>query len=92
MRLVLAALCSFACVSMAWAQTEPDLNRLSGSQPINSGANPSDGNKGQPQPQGHPGPITTGSGGTTAASPQGGTPPGMQAEPEGSSKSKADQK
>jgi hypothetical protein len=43
--------------------------------------------KGQLQPQGWTGPITTGtSGGAPAESPQGQTPPGMQAAPEGSSK------
>jgi hypothetical protein len=42
--------------------------------------------KGQPQPQGWTGPITTGSGGAPAESPQGQSPPGMQAAPEGSSK------
>jgi hypothetical protein len=42
--------------------------------------------KGQLQPQGWTGPITTGTGGAPAESPQGQTPPGMQAAPEGSSK------
>lgn len=43
--------------------------------------------KGQVQPQGPTGPITTGSsGGAPASSPQGETPPGMQSAPEGSSK------
>ena len=42
---------------------------------------------GQMQPQGPTGPITTGSsGGAPASSPQGQTPPNMQAAPEGSSK------
>jgi hypothetical protein len=41
---------------------------------------------GQVQPQGPTGPITTGSGGAPAESPQGQTPPNMQAAPEGSSK------
>lgn len=35
----------------------------------------------QPSPQGNTGPLTTGSGGTDAASPQGETPPRMQADP-----------
>jgi hypothetical protein len=39
----------------------------------------------QPQPQGPTGPINTSSGGAPASSPQGETPPGMQALPEGSS-------
>lgn len=42
--------------------------------------------RGQPQPQGWTGPINTGSGGAPAESPQGQSPPGMQAAPEGSSK------
>jgi hypothetical protein len=92
MRLFLAVLCVAACASVASAQTQPDLDRLSASQPINEGAKSSDDNKGQAQPQGPTGPITTGSGGTTAASPQGGTPPNMQVVPEGSSKTGVDRK
>jgi len=42
--------------------------------------------KGQLQPQGRTGPINTESGGAPAESPQGESPPGMQAAPEGSSK------
>ena len=42
--------------------------------------------KGQLQPQGWTGPITTARGGAPAESPQGQTPPNMQAAPEGSSK------
>jgi hypothetical protein len=91
MRLVLAALCISAFASMANAQTQPNLDRLSASQPKNGGATSPDDDKGQPKPQGSPGPLTTGSGGTTAASPQGGTPAGMQADPEGS-KTSADRK
>ena len=41
---------------------------------------------GEKQPQGNTGPIDTGSGGAPAESPQGQSPPGMQAAPEGSSK------
>jgi hypothetical protein len=91
MRLVLAALCISASASMAYAQSQPNLDRLSGSQPINGGATSSDDDKGQSQPQGSAGPLTTGSGGTTAASPQGGTPAGMQADPK-DSKSSGDRK
>ena len=43
-------------------------------------------NKGQLQPQGWTGPISTGSGGAPASSPQGGTPPDMQPAPGGASK------
>jgi len=91
MRLVLAALCITAYASVACAQTQPNLDRLSASQPINEGATGPDENKGQPQPQGAPGPITTGSGGSTAANPQGGTPPNMQVGPE-VAKTSADKK
>jgi hypothetical protein len=92
MRLVLAALCISTYASMASAQTQPDLNRLSASQPIKGSATSPDENKEQAQPQGPTGPITTGSGGTTAASPQGGTPPNMQAAPDGPSKTGVDHK
>jgi hypothetical protein len=80
-------MCAYA--SMACAQTEPNLDRLSASQPINGGAASSDDNKGQAQPQGSAGPQTTGSGGASAANPQGGTPPNMQVAP--GSKTGADQ-
>ena len=92
MRLLVAALCIAACTSMASAQTQPDLNRLSASQPINDDAKSSEDNKGQHQPQGSTGPLTTGTGGATAANPQGGTPPNMQAVPEGSSTTSVDRK
>jgi hypothetical protein len=92
MRLIFAALCIAASGSMAWAQTQPNLDRLSASQPINGGAAGSDdNNKGQSQSPG-PGPLTTGRGGASAANPQGGTPPNMQVAPEGSSKTSGDQK
>jgi hypothetical protein len=42
--------------------------------------------KGVKQPEGWTGPIDTGTGGAPAESPQGQSPPGMQAAPEGSSK------
>lgn len=42
--------------------------------------------KGQLQPQGWTGPTHTSSGGAPAESPQGQSPPGMQAAPEGSAK------
>jgi hypothetical protein len=47
-------------------------------------------NKGQLQPQGWTGPLSTGSGGAPAATPQGGTPPDMQPAPGGGSKSIVD--
>ncbi len=44
----------------------------------------------QMTPQGPSGPLNTTSGGAPAESPQGQTPPGMQAAPEGSSKTIVD--
>jgi hypothetical protein len=60
-------------------------------QPNGSSLNSSTGRplpeaKGQLQPQGWTGPIDTSSGGAPAESPQGQSPPGMQAAPAGSSK------
>jgi hypothetical protein len=78
MRLLLAALCISAYATMACAQTQPDFNRLSASQPIHGSPGSPDVDKSQPSPQGPTGPLTTGSGGVTPANPQGGTPPGMQ--------------
>ena len=70
-RLVLAALCISAHASMACAQPQLNLDRLSASQPISGGATASpDDAKGQSQPRGPTGPLSTGSGGTTAASPR----------------------
>ena len=70
----LVALCLFEGASAEPAQT-------------NSPAAPARSEeKGQLQPQGWTGPINTGSGGAPAESPQGQSPPGMQAAPEGSSK------
>ena len=43
-------------------------------------------NQGVKQPQGPTGPIETGTGGPPASSPQGQSPPSMQAAPEGSDK------
>jgi hypothetical protein len=89
MRLVLAAICIAAFASMARAQTQPNLDQLSASQPISGAASP---DKGQSQSAGQTGPLTTGRGGASAANPQGGTPPDMQVAPDSSSKTGVDQK
>jgi hypothetical protein len=92
MRRLVLVLCISAYASMAYAQTQPaNPEQLSASQPIHGSAGSPDEDKGQPSPQGPTGPITTGSGGATAASPQGGTPPNMQPLPN-SSKTGTDQK
>lgn len=86
MQRLLVLLCLALPVSHASAQTasgtEPADNRHSH---FSTGKTELKDN-GQMQPQGPTGPITTGSGGAPAESPQGQTPPGMQAAPEGSSK------
>ncbi len=91
MRLVLAAFCIAASGSMAWAQTEPNLEQLSASQPLKGEAASHD-KKGESQSLGSTGPLTTGSGGAPATNPQGGTPPNMQVAPDNSSKTTGDKK
>ena len=91
MRLVLAALCVAVCTSMAPAQTQSENKQPGDSQHSTGRTVLPDDSQGQPQPQGLPGP-TTGSGGAPAENPQGESPPGMQAAPEGSSKTIVDPK
>ncbi len=88
MRRLFLLLCIAAPISCASAQTttappggEPADNRHS-----HWSTGKTDLKENEAQPQGPTGPITTGSGGAPAESPQGQTPPGMQAAPEGSSK------
>jgi hypothetical protein len=92
MRLTLAALWIATCTSMASAQTQSEEKQPADSQHSTGRTVLPDADKGQLQPQGWTGPITTGSGGTPAASPQGQSPPGMQAAPDGSSKTIVDPK
>ena len=93
MRLIFTALCVAALASTASAQTpQPNLDQLSASQPVHGSPGSPDVDKSQPSPQGPTGPLTTGSGGTPAASPQGGTPPNMQPASDGSTKTTVDQK
>jgi hypothetical protein len=62
-------------------------NFAPGSDPTNNPAansaasNPTTAAPAHPQPQGHPGPTATTSGGAPASSPQGDSPPGMQPHP-----------
>jgi hypothetical protein len=92
MRLLLSALFVAICTCIASAQTQSEQRQPADSQHSTGGTVLPDDNKGQLQPQGWTGPITTGSGGAPAASPQGQSPPGMQAAPDGSSKSVVDPK
>jgi hypothetical protein len=82
-RLTLAAAFLF-CVSGASAQSQntPD----SSTTPDSTGRTVTPEVKGQKQPQGYTGPLETTGPSAPAESPQGQTPPGMQAAPEGSSK------
>jgi hypothetical protein len=69
----------------ALAQTQPPPNEASDASRHSTGQTPPE-EKGQKQPQGWTGPIETTTGGAPAESPQGQSPPGMQAAPQGSDK------
>jgi hypothetical protein len=88
MGLARAAVCVVFCAGVALAQTLPDDQSRTGS-PQSGGRATSPETKGQMQPQGRTGPIDTRNArkGAPAESPQGETPPGTEAAPEGSSKS-----
>jgi hypothetical protein len=79
-RIAFVALFLVACTTMAMAQTNSDDSKRNDSAG-HSTSSASPDNTGQPQPQGSPGPLTTGSGGASVSDPQGGTPPGMQVDP-----------
>ena len=85
MRIVLIAVCLVSSAGMAWAQTLPE-NKNADKSEQSTGRTVTPETKGQLQPQGWTGPINTTTGGSPASSPQGDTPAGMQAAPEGSSK------
>jgi hypothetical protein len=97
MRLALIALCFISSTSIASAQTPasdksqesaqtqtPDKSQDSSAHSTGRTVTPE--TKGQLQPQGWTGPINTTTGGAPPESPQGQSPPGMQAAPEGSNK------
>jgi hypothetical protein len=92
MRVAFVAFCFIVCASAAMAQPQSEEKQPADSQHSTGRTVLPDENKGQLQPQGWTGPITTGSGGAPAASPQGQSPPGMQAAPDGSSKTIVDPK
>ena len=91
MRVLLIAISLTLGGSMVLAQTAPDQKSPS-SSPHSTGRSVSPETKGQQQPQGPTGPLNTTTGGAPADSPQGQTPPGMQAAPDGSSKTIVDPK
>jgi hypothetical protein len=78
MRLLMIAICLTLSCGFAAAQTDPNKDATTGRSPPEE--------KGRLQPQGGAGPSETKSGGAPAESPQGETPPGMQAAPEGSTR------
>jgi hypothetical protein len=76
----------WACAHMVSAQTG-QVDKSAPPSPHSTGTTVSPPeNKGEKQPQGPTGPLNTKTGGAPAESPQGQTPPGMQAAPDGSSK------
>jgi hypothetical protein len=85
MRIALIAFCFVSSAGMAWAQALPE-NKNADKPESSTGRTVIPETKGQLQPQGWTGPINTKSGGAPASSPQGETASGMQAAPEGSSK------
>jgi hypothetical protein len=85
MRLALIVACLASSGSIVVAQTSSDPKQPDKSD-YSTGRTTTPENKGQLQPQGWTGPTETTTGGAPAESPQGQSPPGMQAAPEGSSK------
>lgn len=90
MRALLATTCLVLTLGAGPALAQTQTDSKPADSPHSTGRTLSPDEKGVTQPQGPTGPITTGSGGAPAESPQGQTPPGMQAAPEGSSKTIVD--
>jgi hypothetical protein len=88
MRVVSIVLCVMLSTP-AVAQEGQSRDRQPGDSPHSMGRTylPTEG---QRQPQGNTGPLETTTGGAPPESPQGQSPPGMQAAPEGSSKTIVD--
>ncbi|HWM46059.1 MAG TPA: hypothetical protein VNR11_03990 [Xanthobacteraceae bacterium] len=94
MRTLAATLLLVSAISPAFAQgeTQDKAGKAPGDSSHSTGRTEVPASDGKMQPQGPTGPLNTTSGGAPAASPQGQTPPGMQAAPEGSSKTVVDDK
>ena len=86
MRRLLFLLCIVAPLSAASGETPSSKEPAASRHEQHSTGKTELKDNGQMQPQGPTGPITTGTGGAPAESPQAQTPPNMQAAPEGSSK------
>jgi hypothetical protein len=80
--IIIAGLSAFLGCGLAVAQTD----QTKGNSATTGTVRTPPEDKGQLQPQGWTGPINTQTGGAPAESPQGQSPPGMQAAPEGSTK------
>ena len=89
MRVLLAILCVTCAIASAAAQGDQAADKVPGDSSQSTGRTYLPQQE-QKQPQGRTGPLETGSGGAPAENPQGQTPPGMQAAPEGSSKTIVD--
>ena len=85
----LSAFCLVIWATCVTAQTKSE-DKKPGDSSYSTGRTVLPDNKGQLQPQGWTGPLSTGSEGAPAESPQGGTPPPMQPAPGGASKSIVD--
>ena len=88
MRAVSIILCTILS-TVAAAEEGQSRDRLPGDSRHSTGRT-HQSTEGQNQPQGNTGPLETTTGGAPAESPQGQSPPGMQAAPEGSSKTIVD--
>ena len=75
-------ICFAVLLTCGFAHAENDQTKGKNSVNSSTGRTPPE-DKGQLQPQGWTGPTNTGSGGAPAESPQGQSPPGMQARPKG---------
>lgn len=91
MRTLIAALSIVSFVGIAVAE-ESKVNGKPGDASTSTGRTVVPSTQGIAQPQGPTGPLETTTGGAPAESPQGQTPPGMQAAPEGSDKTIVDKK
>jgi hypothetical protein len=78
-----------ACAKMQAVESQ-QFDKSAAPSPHSTGTTVSPADKGVMQPQGPTGPLNTTTGGAPAESPQGQTPPGMQAAPDGSSKTIVD--
>ena len=90
MRIATAVLCLVVSSGIAFAQESGV--KQSGDSGHSTGRTVVPDGQGQMSPQGPTGPLNTTTGGAPAESPQGQSPPGMQAAPEGSSKTMVDPK